>query len=429
MNRRMGVVAVLLSLGLAQSALAGDWTAPRGQWYVSPMVGINFEDKDRDSNPGVTASLGLGRQFTDSWAVELSLFGGRNSGYNEFRPVGVGLDLTLDLGAKSLLAPYLVLGTGFLRGDVVEGPIINRELNYDSVIGTAGIGFIAPLGNAATRLRSEVRYRTDFKSPQFSDLLVLVGFYRPLGESAPRPDKTTREADEDRDGVNDDIDLCPGTPRRIVVDVFGCERDSDGDGVDNIKDDCPGTPPETPVSRRGCGLAPDSDHDGVADSKDRCPGTPQAAAVDAAGCEVDGDGDGVINGLDYCQNTPAGARVDVRGCEIGGTISLPGVRFKLNSADLISTSTAKLDDAAATLRANPGLVVEAAGYTDTSGSPSLNLDLSQRRAESVRRYLISRDVNADNIRAAGYGQANPIADNSTRTGRQQNRRVELRLLN
>ncbi|MBT8132369.1 MAG: OmpA family protein, partial [Gammaproteobacteria bacterium] len=69
------------------------------------------------------------------------------------------------------------------------------------------------------------------------------------------------------------------------------------------------------------------------------------------------------------------------------------------------------------------------GYTDTTGEASYNLDLSQRRAESVRRYLISKGANGDKISAKGYGEANPIFDNSTRPGRQKNRRVELRILN
>ncbi|MBT8115098.1 MAG: OmpA family protein, partial [Arenicella sp.] len=116
-------------------------------------------------------------------------------------------------------------------------------------------------------------------------------------------------------------------------------------------------------------------------------------------------------------------------CEIRDKIELPGVRFELSSADLISESTAVLDLAAATLRNNPDLKVEAAGYTDTTGTPSSNLSLSQKRAESVRRYLISKGANGDNITAKGYGSANPIADNATRPGRQKNRRVDLRVLN
>ncbi|MDH3647610.1 MAG: OmpA family protein [Gammaproteobacteria bacterium] len=404
MNKRTVVVAVVVGLGMMQSALAGDWIVSKGQWYFSPMAGMNFEDKSRHADPGPAASLGLGRQFAESWAVELSLFGGRNRGFNEFRPVGVGVDFLLDVNRSGIFSPYLVFGTGFVRADIVEHPIVPVELNYDSVIGTAGFGVIAPLGNAATRFRTEVRYRADFKSPGFNDLLVMVGLYVPLGHPTPPAVRTApfSKPDADGDGVDNDTDMCPATPKGIVVDPFGCELDSDGDGVANLIDDCPTTPSGTRVGRRGCSLAAE---------------------------QRDDDGDGVVNNLDSCRNTAAGARIDIRGCEIDVTISLPGIRFALNSAQLISTSTLKLDHAAATLRANPGLKVEAAGHTDSSGSAATNLDLSQRRAESVRQYLISRGANSENITARGYGEANPIADNSTRTGRQENRRVELRVLN
>ena len=172
MSRGIAVVAVFLALGMIQSSLAEDWMIPQGQWYFSPMVGMNFEDEGRNSDPGVAASLGLGRQIAESWALEFSLFGGKNTGYNEFRPVGVGADLLYSFGQAGLISPYLVFGTGYLRGDVVEGPVINRELNYNSAIFSAGFGLVAPLGDSATRFRTEVRYRAD---DYFNDVIAMVG--------------------------------------------------------------------------------------------------------------------------------------------------------------------------------------------------------------------------------------------------------------
>ena len=427
MNRAMFVLAVFLGLGITQSVWARDSIVAEGQWYFSPLLGVTFEDQDRRADTGISGSLGFGKQISGLYALEFSIFGGLHEGHNEFRPMGVGVDLIRNLGSQGQgrVAPYLVLGTGWIRPDIVEAFDNGPETDYDNFIGTLGLGLITPLGDSAARFRAEVRYREDFHDPDFSDLLIMAGFYVPIGT----PGKSQALPDSDGDGVADDVDLCPATTAGAQVDTYGCELDSDGDGVADSKDRCPNTPAGTKVDSRGCEIQLDSDGDGVADNDDRCPGTPRSARVDAAGCELDSDGDGVVDSLDSCPDTAKGVRIDVRGCEIKDKIELPGVRFELNSADLISESTAILDQAAETLRRNPQLKVEAAGYTDSTGTPSHNLDLSQRRAESVRRYLISKGANGDNISAKGYGEANPIADNSTRPGRQQNRRVDLRVLN
>lgn len=72
--------------------------------------------------------------------------------------------------------------------------------------------------------------------------------------------------------------------------------------------------------------------------------------------------------------------------------------------------------------------MEVAGHTDNRGTAQLNRDLSQRRAESVMRYLVSKGANAANLSARGYGPDSPVADNKTSAGRAENRRVELRQL-
>jgi OOP family OmpA-OmpF porin len=105
------------------------------------------------------------------------------------------------------------------------------------------------------------------------------------------------------------------------------------------------------------------------------------------------------------------------------SLNLQGGYFELNSATLTDDSHGVLDSAAADLAAHAELKVELQGHTDSSGSDAHNLDLSQRRAESVRDYLISRGVAAAQVTAKGYGEAQPIADNSTPAGRALNRRV------
>jgi OOP family OmpA-OmpF porin len=202
--------------------------------------------------------------------------------------------------------------------------------------------------------------------------------------------------------------------------------DSDGDGVPDSADRCPGTARGAAVNPQGCEL--DDDNDGVVDRLDKCPGTAAGAKVDPQGCELDGDRDGVVDRLDKCPGSTPGARVDANGCEIPKVTTLKGVTFATNSATLTAGSMAVLDETAATLAKNPDLKAEVAGHTDNRGAAARNRVLSQQRAESVMRYLVSKGVNAANLTARGYGPDQPVADNRTEQGRNANRRVELRVL-
>ena len=230
--------------------------------------------------------------------------------------------------------------------------------------------------------------------------------------------------DADGDGVKNHKDKCPGTAAGGIVDDNGCEIDSDGDGIVDRLDECPTTLQGATVDSRGC--EPDSDNDGVADRLDRCPDTSAGAAVDTHGCELDGDGDGVADRLDNCPNTVKDTPVDKSGCALAMTVELEGVNFELDSAKLTADSTETLDDVLQILKRHSDLKVEIAGHTDNQGGASYNQSLSERRAQAVSDYLVSNGANADNISAHGFGEAEPIADNSSEEGRAANRRVELR---
>ncbi len=238
--------------------------------------------------------------------------------------------------------------------------------------------------------------------------------------------------DSDGDGVTDARDQCPNTARGDAVDASGCARDADGDGVADSRDRCPNTPQGTAVDNNGC--ARDRDNDGVPDSADRCPNTPEGATVDADGCPLDGDNDGVPNGLDRCPNTSAGTEVDAVGCPIlfedeQTTLVLEGVTFATGSATLTQNAQTILDRVAQSLNGNPDVRVEIGGHTDATGSRTLNINLSQSRADAVRTYLVQRGVAMNRLATRGYGPDNPIASNQTASGRAQNRRVELRRIN
>ncbi len=126
---------------------------------------------------------------------------------------------------------------------------------------------------------------------------------------------------------------------------------------------------------------------------------------------------------DQCPNTPAGMAVDAVGCPQKGSITLEGVTFDYNSATLTASSSAALEQVAAGLKKYPRLKVELQGHTDSKGPDAYNLTLSQKRADAVRNYLLQAGVPSTQMTAKGYGEGQPIADNTSDEGRAKNRRV------
>ena len=212
---------------------------------------------------------------------------------------------------------------------------------------------------------------------------------------------------------------------RFVKDVFYYVEvllDSDGDGVVDEVDQCPNTPRGITVDARGC--PPDSDGDGVPDYLDRCPGTPPGVAVDNSGCPFDSDGDGVADHMDQCPNTPTGATVNEVGCWSLEATTL----YDSNSSYMKAEAYPLLDGVASILMKNPEMEVEVQGHTDNKGTAEYNQWLSEKRAQKVKDYLVSKGVDPSRLEAKGYGFTQPVASNDTAEGRAQNRRVELKRL-
>jgi len=122
----------------------------------------------------------------------------------------------------------------------------------------------------------------------------------------------------------------------------------------------------------------------------------------------------------------AASGAQVRKEERGTVITMPGeVLFASGHADLMPGAKAKLDRIVDVLKQQGDHQITIEGHTDSRGTDALNMDLSQRRAESVRDYLVSRGLTEDKIKATGKGESSPVATNDTAVGRAQNRRVEL----
>ena len=151
-----------------------------------------------------------------------------------------------------------------------------------------------------------------------------------------------------------------------------------------------------------------------------CQDKHEPVAKEVVVTDNDLDKDGVLNGSDACPNTPTGAEVDARGCWV-----LKGVNFENNSDALTAASNVVLDKVAKVLANNPSVKVLVEGHTDGRGDASYNESLSQRRADSVKAYLVGKGTSSDQLSTKGYGLTMPIATNDTREGRAANRRVEL----
>jgi OOP family OmpA-OmpF porin len=168
------------------------------------------------------------------------------------------------------------------------------------------------------------------------------------------------------------------------------------------------------VMAGGCGFAT------TADKLAGCgPMTDFVEKVFLTKCITDSDADGVCDEVDKCPRTPKGAKVDKNGC-------WSMVLFDYNKAVIKKSGRAFLDEVAAVLNApeNAAASIEIRGYTDSSGTERYNLALSNKRANAVRDYLMSRGIKSSRLATKGYGSSSPIAENNTALGRAHNRRVE-----
>lgn len=376
--------------------------------------------------------------------------------------VDLGLKLKLNNGKilkeESFIQPYLMGGGGmFLSNSTgrANGQNYFNQIRRPEVFGLAGLRF---------RLSEVVSL--DLTTSQHYPFTERVdNLYGPANPADKLYDRFLlhqagitvalgKMKDEDKDGVSDKKDKCPGTPAGVAVDPNGCPLDKDGDGVPDYQDKCPdvkgvaalqGCPdrdgdgvtdaddacPDTPgkPELKGC---PDADNDGVIDQNDKCPGTPAGVQVDANGCPLDRDGDGVPDYQDRCPNRPGPA--SNKGCpEVKAETkkrlqeATKYINFEFDKAVLLPSSYPTLKDLAKIMEEYPDYTLSISGHTDSKGADDYNLRLSDDRAASARTYMLSQGVPADRIVSHGYGETKPIADNATKAGQALNRRVEFDL--
>jgi outer membrane protein OmpA-like peptidoglycan-associated protein len=233
------------------------------------------------------------------------------------------------------------------------------------------------------------------------------------------------KADTDGDGLNDGEEVNKYKTDPLNPDTDG-DGLSDGDEVIKYKTD--------PLNR-------DTDGDGLTDGDEvlKYSTNPLNKDTDGDGLsdydEVmtyktnplvkDTDGGSVDDGVEINRGTnPLDAEDDV--VKVGVPIILDGINFATGKADITPESENTLRKALKTLQTYPDISVEISGYTDNVGRDASNQKLSQRRANSVRDWLVREGIDPSRITAVGYGESNPIAPNDTPEGRLKNRRIEFK---
>jgi outer membrane protein OmpA-like peptidoglycan-associated protein len=130
----------------------------------------------------------------------------------------------------------------------------------------------------------------------------------------------------------------------------------------------------------------------------------------------------------YSQSEPQQRDVPLERVDVGKKVVLHNVFYATNSAELEPESRAELEKVREFLVENPSIGVEISGHTDNTGSPGYNQKLSEERAENVVLYLKQQGIAPRRMQAAGYGEGQPLDDNSTEAGRARNRRTELKIV-
>lgn len=317
-------------------------------------------------------------------------------------------------------------GKGFFKRQTTPA-----ELLFGAHVRTGDFQWGAGAGRGLTR---------GLGTPDYRVVASIAWFPEP---KKPEPAPVT---DRDGDGIGDAVDACPDTPGERSDDPKknGCPKpkDRDGDGILDDDDACPdeaGVASEDP-KLNGCPKPKDRDNDTILDDDDACPDEPGVPSEDPKknGCPKpkDSDGDGITDDLDACPNEPGPANDDPKknGCPkavmVEGEVKiLERIEFDTGKATLRPESDGVLRAVADILVQHKEIKrIQVQGHTDNRGAKAFNRTLSDKRAASVKKWLIDHGVDTSRLESKGFGQDKPIDTNETDSGRQNNRRVQFIIL-
>lgn len=395
MNYRLGTLGLIAAMVLSVPSFAqdeeGTESAPAAdgakaklarKLYVSPMFNYLKAANARGTKNGLGGQISIGKSVTNGLNLELVsqyLVADPKTGDGksaQLKGVGVG---AMMFPLNSL--PDLYVPVSIMRGQINRNP--GPIPDYSTTVFDIGLGYLIGLGDTFSNasIRAEVRYRTDAHGRELAGVHTgqRKAFYEGIGAIG------------------------------VLIPL----------GADPVAEVPVAEVVETAVVPLESG---DADGDGVTDDKDQCPDTPTGTTVDENGCPLP-----VAAPEPTCNPPNPGEPIDLNGCKAGDAIVLKGVTFEVNSARLTPNAKTILDTVADALLAKQDIKAELGGYTSSEGSDSSNQALSERRAASVKAYLVGRGVDAARLEPKGYGEASPVADNETTEGRELNRRVELKV--
>ncbi len=353
---------------------------------LTPYIGGYTFEGNQHLKTRPVYGLRAGYDFTRNLGVE-ALFGYASTDYNGTDAGGAQgtnvynyrLEGLYHLMPASKLVPFVSAGVG---GQRVLYPAGVSDKTRAAFSYGAGLKYFL---TERVALRADVRHVLVFDSI-YNNLEYTLGlgfvFGAPKPVPIPVPAKEVR--DSDGDGVPDDLDKCPDTPKGVIVDKDGCPLDSDNDGVPDYLDKCPDTPEGVKVDENGC--------------PPPAPVTAQKAAA-------------------------AMTETEAQMLE-KGRVTL-NVEFDTGKTLVKPRYNKEIEKVAEVMKKYPELKVVIEGHTDNIGGAKYNQNLSQRRAEAIKNVMVKKyKIEASRLTAKGFGFSKPIADNKTKEGKQKNRRVE-----
>jgi OmpA-OmpF porin, OOP family len=331
--------------------------------------------------------------------------------------------------------------------------VIGPEFTTSTVVSDSGNGFFKRMTTPAELLFGGHVRTGDFQwgagigpgltrgvgTPDYRIVASIAWFPEP---KKPEPAPVT---DRDGDGIADAVDACPDTPGEPSDDpkLNGCPppKDRDNDGILDDDDACPDEPgiKSDDPKLNGCPKR-DRDKDTILDDDDACPDEPGVPSDDPKknGCPKpkDSDGDGITDDIDACPHEAGPANDDPKknGCPkaimVEGEVKiLERIEFDTGKATLRSESDGVLRAVADILAAHKEIKrIQVQGHTDNRGAKGFNKTLSNNRAAAVKKWLVTNGIEASRLESKGFGQDNPIDNNETDAGRQNNRRVQFIIL-
>jgi outer membrane protein OmpA-like peptidoglycan-associated protein len=384
----------------AMPMVTAEWT-PKHFLTLVANTGVDFRQDNSINDPAghfaPPDGLGIGWEWRWAAGAFLPLKQGKyRLGASIFGQTGITNDGTTG-------------PTAFTRQNTpiewnVEGRMKLPRMGWDNWFASVGGGSLIAPGYGAPDLR----------------IVALIGTYLVIEDTNPHS---------------------PDERRRIRESIHESMKDTDGDGIPDDVDACPTEPEDhkDPDPNDGCPAPSDRDGDGIPDAYDKCPDQAEDkdGIDDQDGCpEDDADNDGIPDAKDACPKEPGQPDPDPKknGCpkfihlEVSTIRVLQQVHFATGSATILPDSFPMLTEIVQLLKANmtiKKMMIE--GHTDNRGAADMNLDLSKRRAASVKAWLVQHGIDPARLASEGYGMTKPIQSNDTDAGRQANRRVEFKI--